>query len=122
MGKGPKQIEETIERAVNALRDLAPDTKFNNKDLADLTPLAEESRAARRELVEIDNLEAAGIARREAADTRALKMIEKIVNGIIGDENFGDDSALYEAFGFIRRSQRKSGLTRKRKGEVKEMK
>ena len=122
MGKGPKQIEEVIERAVNGLRDLAPDTKFNNTNLADLTPLAEESLAARRELVEIGNLEAAGIARREAADARVLKMIEKIVNGIIGDENFGDDSALYEAFGFVRRSQRKSGLTRKRKSEVKEMK
>lgn len=122
MGKGPKQIEEVIERAINALRDLAPETKFNNSNLADLAPLAEESLAARRELVEIGNLEAAGIARREAADARVLKMIEKIVNGIIGDENFGDDSALYEAFGFVRRSQRKSGLTRKRKGEVKEMK
>jgi hypothetical protein len=42
-------------------------------------------------------------------------MCEKIKNGVIASDEFGDDSALYEAFGFVRRSQKKSGLTRKGK-------
>lgn len=35
------------------------------------------------------------------------------VKGVVADPNFGDNSALYEAMGYIRKSDRKSGLTRK---------
>lgn len=36
-------------------------------------------------------------------------------NGVRGDKNFGDDSPLYGAMGFKRKSERASGLTRKKK-------
>ena len=39
----------------------------------------------------------------------------KVINGVIGDVEFGPDSALYGSFGLVRTSERKSGLTRKRK-------
>ncbi len=67
----------------------------------------------------------------EVADTRAkLKMLEdkrddkcfaldsksvRVANGVRGDVEFGPDSPLYGAMGFIRTSERKSGLTRKPK-------
>lgn len=38
-----------------------------------------------------------------------------VVNGVKGDPTFGDDSGLYEAMGYVRKSERKSGLTRKKK-------
>ena len=36
-------------------------------------------------------------------------------NGVRGDKNYGDDSPLYGAMGFKRKSERASGLTRKTK-------
>ncbi len=36
-------------------------------------------------------------------------------NGVRGDKDFGDDSPLYGAMGFVRKSERASGLTRKTK-------
>ncbi len=36
-------------------------------------------------------------------------------SGVRGDKNFGDDSPLYGAMGFKRKSERASGLTRKKK-------
>lgn len=36
-------------------------------------------------------------------------------NGVRGDKNYGDDSPLYGAMGYIRKSDRASGLTRKTK-------
>ena len=39
----------------------------------------------------------------------------KVRNGVVADPNFGDDSPLYGAMGFIRKSERASGLTRKKK-------
>ena len=114
MPKSPKKIEEIIQRALSALRDGAPTKKFNNKGLAELEVQAEKSMAPRRRLDEIANEETEQIALRDSEDIKTLKMIDQIVSGIKGDDEFGDDSALYEMFGFIRRSQRKSGLTRKK--------
>lgn len=121
MSNSPKLNEEIIERALNGLRDLAPDAKFNNKGLTDLELVAGESMTARRRLIENDNDRSGIIAARDDADERALKLIEQIVAGIIGHDDFGKDSALYEAFGYVRRSKRKSGLTRKKKKEVPPM-
>ena len=38
-----------------------------------------------------------------------------VVNGVVGDPAYGDDSPLYGAMGFVRKSERKSGLTKKKK-------
>ena len=117
----PKGNEEAIERAINALHDYAPDVKFKGKGLAELAPQAELSFASRRRLSELYHLTMQEVVNRETQDELALAIIAEIVDGVIGHEDFGDDSPLYEALGFVRRSQRKSGLTRKRKKEVKQM-
>lgn len=39
----------------------------------------------------------------------------KIGNSIAGDPNYANDSPLYGAMGFVRKSEKKSGLTRKTK-------
>ena len=53
------------------------------------------------------------------ADTATMKMCEMIKNGVVADPLFGDDSALYEALGYIRKSNRRSGLTRKKNDPAK---
>ena len=58
-------------------------------------------------------------AARDTADTATMKMCEMIKNGVVADPAFGDDSALYEALGFIRKSNRRSGLTRKKNDPAK---
>lgn len=114
MPKSPKKIQEIFERAVNAWKDLAPDKKFSNKALSDLLAQVEKSMAPRRRLLELANEEKQQIALREAEDAKTLKLIEQVTAGIKGDDEFGDDSALWEAFGLVRRSERKSGLTRRK--------
>jgi hypothetical protein len=115
MAKSPKKNEETIQKALSALRGLAPDVKFGNKGLAELETQSEKSMIPRRRLVEIENERAEQIAMRDTEDGKTLMLIDKIVGGVINHDDYGDDSALYEAFGFVRKSQRKSGLTRKKK-------
>ena len=36
-----------------------------------------------------------------------------VINGVIGSPDYGPDSDLYGAMGYVRKSQRKSGLTQK---------
>ena len=38
---------------------------------------------------------------------------KKVVQSVRGDVDYGDDCPLYSAMGFVRSSERKSGLTRK---------
>lgn len=42
-----------------------------------------------------------------------------VSNGVRGDKDYGGDSPLYGAMGFVRKSDRASGLTRKSKTPVK---
>ncbi|MGH8165489.1 MAG: hypothetical protein ACREP1_14265, partial [Rhodanobacteraceae bacterium] len=51
--------------------------------------------------------------RRLDADRASMLLVGLVINAIKGDPAFGDDSALYEACGYVRRSERKSGLSRK---------
>ncbi len=43
----------------------------------------------------------------------------KVVNGVKGDPAFGEDCDLYEAMGYVRKSERKSGLSRKKGGDTR---
>lgn len=56
--------------------------------------------------------------KRTEIDNKYTVLQEKsvlVVNGVKGDPAYGEDSALYGAMGFVRKSERASGLTRKKK-------
>ncbi len=66
----------------------------------------------------IDDLEAQLKLKREARDDMYAALDEKrskVGQGVAGDPAYGDDSPLYGAMGFVRKSERKSGLTKKTK-------
>jgi hypothetical protein len=52
---------------------------------------------------------------RDALDQELNNDSVNIRDGIEGDTNFGSEHPIYETMGFTRPSQRKSGLTRKKK-------
>jgi hypothetical protein len=56
-------------------------------------------------------LAAARVARANA-DAANLETVLQVVNSVKGDSKHGEDGALYASFGYIRKSDRKSGLTR----------
>ena len=51
---------------------------------------------------------------RETAGDAFNEKAQQVVNGVLADPTEGPDSALYESFGYTRKSARKTGLTRKR--------
>jgi len=50
---------------------------------------------------------------RNSADLETNDLADKVVNPVKGDPNFGEESALYSAFGYVLKSDRASGLTRR---------
>ena len=112
MPASPKSIEEKIERMINAWRTLAPDKTFAGLTLAQFEAAAAPSLAARRRVADLDNQRAQATAERDRADDAFEATAKRVVAGVLADPTEGPDSALYDAFGYTRTSERKSGLTR----------
>ena len=56
--------------------------------------------------------------KRDVRDDKYVALNEKrskVGMGVAGDPAYGNDSPLYGAMGFVRKSERASGLTRKKK-------
>ena len=114
MADTPKENEAKYKRFLAALKTLAPTKTFSGITLADFVAQCEKSDAPRDAIVQIDDQRLQEEATRDTTDITTMKMCEMLKNGVIADPEFGDDSALYEAFGYVRKSERKSGLTRKK--------
>ena len=100
---------------LNAWRTLAPDKTFGGMTLAQYEALVTRSRTARQHIEDLDDQRAQAVTERDAADDAVTDKSKLVVAGVLADPNFGPDSALYEAFGYTRESEYKSGLTRKGK-------
>ena len=109
----PRKIEEKIDRTLNAWEQIAPTKSFGSMTLAQFREVIAPSKEARERLEDLEDQLTEALAQREAADDTSLDKIQLIVNGVLADPSEGPDSALYEAMGYTRKSERKSGLTRK---------
>lgn len=119
MPKAPKDVEEKMNRMLNAWRTLAPDKSFGGMTLKQFEEATAPSMSARAALADIEAQKIQEIANRDAADTDFLAKAQLVVNGVLADPTEGEDSALYEALGYVRKSERKSGLTRKKNEPLK---
>lgn len=112
MPTSPKTTEEKIDRMLNAWRTLAPDKSFGGMTLTQFEALAAPSLDARRRIDDLDNQRAQAANERDRADEAFNTRAQLVVAGVLADPTEGADSALYQAFGYTRKSDRKSGLHR----------
>ncbi|HEX8464159.1 MAG TPA: hypothetical protein VF627_06015 [Abditibacterium sp.] len=110
----PQNNEDRYEKIEEAFKTLAPAATFGGMTLVQFQTAIQPSIAARAEVARLEDELKAALVARDNADLETLKDCDLVVKGVVGDPNFGDDSALYEAMGYIRKSDRKSGLTRKK--------
>jgi hypothetical protein len=111
----PKKTLEKLETVLNAFKELAPDKTFGGVTLSNYLSQVNASRDSRSDIEDIDDQKIQAITKRDNTDETSINMANLIINGVVGDPAFGPDSALYEAMGYVRKSNRKSGLTRKKK-------
>jgi hypothetical protein len=101
------------EAYIGAWRELAPDESFAGMTLAEFEASTEPGIAARERLGVLRTLRAAAVQERELADERMRQTLALVINAVRGAPNHGEDSPLYRAFGYVPKSERGSGLTRK---------
>lgn len=111
----PKSIIERYQQAVNAWRTLRPGKTFGGMTLAQFEAACAPSVATRERLDGLQGQVAQTIAERNAADEVTGDILQRVAAGVLADPEEGDDSPFYGALGYTRSSERKTGLTRKRK-------
>jgi hypothetical protein len=115
MSKAPKDAKAKIDEVVKAWESLAATQSFGGMTLEQFKTAVKPSQDTRDALDALDKQMTAALNARAAADQVSLDKVQLAINGVVGDPAFGPDSALYEAMGYVRKSERKSGLTRKGK-------
>jgi hypothetical protein len=119
MAQSPKDITEASDAIKAGWKKYASAATFAGLTEAQYEAKIQASYDIRSQISEhqkaIDQL----IADRELADVATNKTNQLVIKGIVGDVNYGDDSDLYGACGYIRASEKKSGLTRKKNNTAK---
>ncbi|WP_193212244.1 hypothetical protein [Luteolibacter marinus] len=97
-----------------AWRELAPDQAFAGMTLAEFEAATAPPIALREEIVALEKQLEGKKTARSMADQEAANVLELVVNSVRGTPGHGPDGELYRAFGYVRKSERRTGLTRKR--------
>jgi hypothetical protein len=105
----PKVARERDERFVNSWQENSPEQEWAGMTLAQF-------KAESKAIADKENEIAAAEAHIKALKIERDNMIKKhmescdfVAADVVGDRNFGPDSALYAGFGYIRKSERKRG-------------
>lgn len=113
MPNNPKSNEQKMNTMVNAWETLAPTKSFGGMTLAQFKTVVAPSLAARARIADLEAQMTQAINDRDAADAVFLAQAQLVINGVLADPTEGPDSSLYEAMGYTRKSERRSGLTKK---------
>lgn len=108
-----RTIVDKIKVIRAAWRDIAPDATFAGMTLAEYEAATEPPLKLRTEMADLRTKLRGMKASQADVDQAANELADLVVNSVRGTPGFGRNSPLYSAFGYVRKSERKSGLTRK---------
>ncbi|HEY1771504.1 MAG TPA: hypothetical protein VGG02_14730 [Chthoniobacterales bacterium] len=115
MPKNPEAFKNKLDKVVEAWDDKAATTSFGGMTLTQFKFNVQPSYDARNKIADGEQMVEDGTNEREDADAISNPNLLLVVNGVKGDPAFGENSDLYEEMGYVRKSERKTGLTRKKK-------
>ncbi len=110
-----KSVREKCDKMNDAWFEGAKSASFNGIAQADFQTEVEACAAKDAEIADLRAELNMKIDARDDAYVTLNDKRSKVGQGVAGDPAYGDDSPLYGAMGFVRKSEKKSGLTRKTK-------
>lgn len=108
-----KTIVDRIQKFRLSWREMAPEATFAGMTLAQFEEATTSPFTVRGEIETLKSQLEGKKAERLIVDATANEVLDLVVNSVRGTPGFGQDCPLYRAFGYVRKSERKSGLTRK---------
>ena len=116
--QNPEAFKQRIETLLSSWEEHAPNAKFFSLTLGELKLQMNSSLKSREEIADCEAKAKAAIVQRDNADIENRETIYNVVNAIRGDANYGENSPLYAALGYVPRNQRASGLSRSKAEEA----
>ena len=104
-----------LHKLVTAWDVHAPDKLFGGMTLTQFKTKVLPSLDARTAVETAVNSRRNAALLRDDSDAESVRAQQAVISAIKGDPEHGDDSTLYQACGYVPRSQKKSGLSRKTK-------
>ena len=96
-------------------KEQAPDAVFAGKPLAELETALTALQQCTEDLKIRDQARSAAVKKRDDQLASITTLLRVIVNGVKAHPEYGEDSPLYRAMGYIPLSEYSSGLTRRNK-------
>lgn len=115
MPKVTKDTAARIQKFRLSWREMAPTASFSEMTLAQFEEAVSDPLTVRDEIEALESQLEGKKAEKLIVDAAANEVLDLVVNSVRGTPGFGQDCPLYRAFGYVRKSERKSGLTRKSK-------
>ena len=112
MPANPNAVKLKLDVVIRGWKTLRPDKSFAGMTAQQFIKAVQESFNTREQLTVLDKQRQALINQRDDADAKSMELIQLVVNSVKGDPEEGEDGVLYEAMGYVRRSERHSGLHR----------
>jgi len=109
----PRSTEKRLNTVLLAWERLAPDASLAGMTLAEFKDKVKPSRDTRATLRNLGGELSAAQHARDDADLETNRVLPMVVNAVKGHPDYGEDSALYAAMGYVRKSERGSGLRRR---------
>lgn len=108
-----KRVAEKLQKVVDAWKTLRPTKLFAGMTLEQFKIQVQPSLAARDQLRTLRSQVTDSRVQRHQSDSSSMDLAQLVVNSVKGDLEEGENSPLYAAMGYIPKSSRRSGLTRK---------
>jgi len=104
---------ERLNAIIEAWSNLRPAKSFAGMTLAEFKTAMAVSVESRVRLDKASDALAEARADRDNGDRQTKPILDRVVAAVIADADESYDGALYEAMGYVRKSARNSGLTRR---------
>ena len=112
--ESPAEKIARISKVSHAWEAFAADTVFFGKTLSQFRSAVQPSYDTRAEIAQLQRQLAEAINRRTVADEQSMQLLQGVVFGVLGHPDHAEDSALYAALGYVRKSTRRRKPRRQR--------
>jgi phospholipase/lecithinase/hemolysin len=109
----PKRVAAKLQKVIDAWMTIRPTKTFSGLTLEQFKAQVQPSLAARDQLTVLGNQTTDSRMQRRLSDDASLTLAQQVVSSVKGDPAEGGNGPLYAAMGYVPKSMKASGLTRK---------
>lgn len=109
----PKRTAQKLQKLIDAWTTLRPAKSFSGMTLEQFKAKVQPSLDLRGQLVTLRTQAVDSLVQRHLTDDASMAAAQLVVNAVKGDAEEGEDGPLYAAMGYVPKSLKASGLTRK---------